>query len=68
MKVTQQKSATWEFRNIDMSRETSRESARELLTSVAETDNWELDQLRIFPDGRRRARLRRRVIRVARTA
>ena len=68
MKVTPQKSATWEFRNIDMSRETSRESARELLTSVAETDNWELDQLRIFPDGRRRARLRRRVIRVARTA
>ncbi|GDX33105.1 hypothetical protein LBMAG15_20400 [Actinomycetes bacterium] len=68
MKLGQQKSATWEFRDISMSRETSRESARELLTSVAETDNWELDRLRIFPDGRRSARLRRRVIRVARTA
>ncbi len=51
-----------------MSRETSRESARELLTSVAETEHWELDRLRIFPDGRRNIRLRRKVIRVARTA
>ncbi len=68
MKRSQSIATTWEFREIAMSRETSRESARELLTSVAETEHWELDRLRIFPDGRRNVRLRRKVIRVARTA
>ncbi|MDA3022212.1 MAG: DUF5703 family protein [Actinomycetota bacterium] len=59
---------TWEFREIALSRETSRESARQLLTSAAETDHWELASSRIFPDGRRSVRLRRKVIRAARTA
>ncbi len=60
--------ATWEFREIAISRETSRESARQILTSAAETDHWELDRSRMFPDGRRSIRLRRKVIRAARTA
>ena len=60
--------STWEFREIAISRETSRESARQRLTSAAETDHWELDRSRIFPDGRRSVRLRRKVIRAARTA
>jgi hypothetical protein len=58
----------WEFREIHISRDTSREVARQLLTSAAETDRWELAQLRRFPDGRRRVTLRRRVIRALRTA
>jgi hypothetical protein len=38
------------------------------LTGAAETEHWELDFLRIFPDGRRQVRLRRKVYRMLRTA
>jgi hypothetical protein len=37
------------------------------LTGAAETEHWELDRLRLFPDGRRLVRLRRRVYRMMRT-
>ncbi|MFN8170480.1 MAG: DUF5703 family protein [Candidatus Nanopelagicales bacterium] len=60
--------ATWEFREVSLPRGTSREATRQLLTGAAETDHWELDRLRLFPDGRRIVRLRRRVYRMARTA
>lgn len=60
--------ATWEYRELKFPRGTSREAARQLLTGAAETDHWELDQLRLYPDGRRIVRLRRRVYRMARTA
>ncbi len=39
-----------------------------LLTGAAEMENWEMDRLRLYPDGRRIVRLRRRVYRVVRTA
>ena len=58
----------WEFRELSIPRDASREAARQFLTSVAETDRWELARLRRFPDGRRTVTLRRRVIRVLRTA
>jgi hypothetical protein len=51
-----------------MPRGTSRETARQLLTGAAEIDRWELDRVRIYPDGRRRIWLRRRIYRVSRTA
>lgn len=56
--------STWEFREITVSRDTPREEARQLVTASADTGNWELDQTRIYRDGRRRYRLRRRVFRV----
>lgn len=59
---------TWEFREVTLPRDTPRELARQLLTAAAETERWELDRLRRFPDGRRRITLRRRVIRAMRTA
>ena len=62
------RASTWEFREVSMSRDTPREEARVLLTATAEQENWELDRTRIFRDGRRQYRLRRRVYRVARTA
>ena len=40
---------------------------RRLLTDQAEYGGWELDRLRLFPDGTRRVTLRRRIIRVSRT-
>ena len=60
--------SVWEFREISFSREADRESTRELLTFKAERGRWELDQTRIYRDGRRKIRLRRKIIRVARTA
>jgi hypothetical protein len=53
---------------VSISRDTPREEARQLLTASAETDHWELDRTRIFRDGRRQYRLRRRVYRMIRTA
>lgn len=61
-------SRLWEFREVSIPRDVSREVARQMLTSVAETDHWELARLRRFPDGRRTVTLRRRVIRALRTA
>jgi len=39
-----------------------------LLTGAAESEHWELDRLRLYPDGRRTVRLKRRVYRMMRTA
>jgi hypothetical protein len=59
---------TWEYRDLSLPRGTSREYTRVLLTGAAETEHWELDRLRLYPDGRRVVTLRRRVYRVRRTA
>jgi len=60
--------STWEFREVSISRDIPREEARQLVTASTETGNWELDRTRIFRDGRRQYRLRRRVYRMMRTA
>ncbi|GAA4664914.1 hypothetical protein GCM10023347_16270 [Streptomyces chumphonensis] len=44
----------------------SRNAAVRLLTDEAEYGYWELDRLRLHPDGSRRVRLRRRIIRQVR--
>lgn len=48
-------------------RSTSRDAARRILTDHAEYGDWELTRLRLHPDGSRKATLRRRIIRPART-
>lgn len=58
----------WEYQQLFLPRGTSRSAARRLLTDHAEYGHWELARLRLFPDGSRRVVLRRKVIRVARTA
>ncbi|HAN71255.1 MAG TPA: hypothetical protein DCQ36_06660 [Actinobacteria bacterium] len=62
------RSPVWEFREVALPRDTSREAARQQLTEAAEAGHWELDRLHLFPDGRRLVRLRRRVYRAVRTA
>ena len=57
----------YEFRQLVLPRGTSRNAARRFLTDEAEYGGWELDRLLLYPDGTRRVRLRRRVLRVART-
>jgi hypothetical protein len=57
----------YSYLEIFLPRGISREAARQLLTEHAEHGNWELDRLRLYSDGSRWVRLRRRIIRVVRT-
>ena len=61
-------SATYEYREFSFPRGTTRDSARSVLTEHAEYGKWELARLRLYPDGRRRVWMRRRVMRISRTA
>lgn len=58
----------WEYRRLYLSRHVSRRAAQQLLTDYAEYGHWELDRLRLYPDGSRRVVLRRRIIRQRRDA
>ena len=60
--------AEYEYRQLSLPRTTTRSEARRLLTEKAEYEQWELARLRLYPDGRRQVWLRRKVIRVVRTA
>ena len=58
----------YEYQHLYLPRGTSRQEARRLLTDHAEYGHWELARLQLYADGSRRVVLRRRVIRVLRTA
>ncbi|MBZ5733953.1 DUF5703 family protein [Nocardioides sp. TRM66260-LWL] len=58
----------WEFDRITLSRDLSRSAVTRLLTDRAEHGGWELDRVRISADGTRRVILRRKIIRMVRTA
>ncbi len=53
----------WEFDNVTLSRTLSRNVVTRLLVERAEQGGWELDRMRISPDGTRRVILRRKIIR-----
>ena len=53
----------WEFDNVTFSREFPRGVVTKLLVERAEHGGWELDRVRITPDGTRRVVLRRKIIR-----
>ncbi|WP_220133736.1 DUF5703 family protein [Nonomuraea soli] len=53
--------------DIYIPRGISREAARQLLTEHAEHGHWELARTRIYSDGSRRVRLRRRIYKVRST-
>ena len=58
----------WEFEKLLISREFSRNVVTRLLVERAEHGGWELDRVRVAPDGTRRVVLRRKIIRQLRTA
>jgi len=58
----------YEYQQLYLPRGTTRGEARRLLTDHAEYGHWELARLLLAADGSRRVWLRRKVIRVARTA
>jgi hypothetical protein len=53
----------YEFDKLTLSRDLSRSFVTRLLVEKAEQGGWELDRLRLAPDGTRRVVLRRRIIR-----
>ena len=54
----------WEFAKITFDRDFSRSVVAKLLVERAEHGGWELDRVRITPDGIRRVVLRRKIIRM----
>ena len=58
----------YEFQRMWLSRSQTRSAVCRLLTDAAEYGGWELARLRLFPDGTRKVVLRRKIIRVRRTA
>ena len=53
----------YEFERVTLSREFSRNLVCRMLTERAERDGWELDRIRLSPDGTRKVILRRKIIR-----
>lgn len=53
----------YEFEKLLISREHSRNAVTRMLVERVEHGGWELDRLRLAPDGTRRVQLRRRIIR-----
>ncbi|WP_193607061.1 DUF5703 family protein [Nocardioides lijunqiniae] len=58
----------WEFDRVTFPREFPRNVVTKLLVERAEHGGWELDRVRMTPDGTRRVILRRKIIRAVRTA
>lgn len=53
----------YEFERLTLSRQFSRNFVTRILTDRAERGGWELDRMRLFPDGTRKVVLRRKIIR-----
>ena len=53
----------WQFEKLLIPRDLSRGAVTRMLVERAEHGGWELDRVRISPDGTRRVVLRRRIIR-----
>lgn len=53
----------WEFETLVLPRELTRNAITRLLVQKADSAGWELDRVRITSDGKRRIRLRRKIIR-----
>jgi len=58
----------YEYRLVTISRLMGRCEAQRLLAGLAEHGHWEVALVRLYVGGARRVWLRRRIIRVARTA
>ena len=54
----------YEFQRLTLARTLSRNVVTRLLTDRAEYGGWELDRVRIMPDGTRKVVLRRKIIRM----
>lgn len=57
----------YQYQRLTLPRGVTRSAAQRVLTDAAEHGHWELDRLRLFPDGTRKVTLRRRILRVKST-
>jgi hypothetical protein len=53
----------WEYERLTIPRDFSRSFVTRMLVDRAEHGGWELDRVRVSPDGTRRVVLRRKIIR-----
>lgn len=60
--------ADYTYLILRLPRGTTRDAARQIMTEHAEYGGWELDRLRLHPDGTRWIQLRRKIIRQIRTS
>lgn len=58
----------YEYRILTFGRDVTRSHARQILAEQAEREQWEMVRLRLYLGGGRRVWLRRKIIRVRRTA
>jgi hypothetical protein len=58
----------WEYERLTIPRDFSRSFVTRMLVERAEHGGWELDRVRVSPDGTRRVVLRRKIIRQRRPA
>ncbi|MBU6348092.1 MAG: hypothetical protein KGQ38_05720 [Actinomycetales bacterium] len=61
-------SAEWDYTELNFSRHVARADIKAQLTMLAELQRWEIDRVRVYSDGRRWVRLRRKVYRLQRSA
>jgi Family of unknown function (DUF5703) len=54
----------WEFEKLTIALDFSRNVVTKMLVERAEHGGWELDRVRVAPDGTRRVVLRRKIIRM----
>jgi len=54
----------WEFEKLTIARDYSRHVVTKMLVERADHGGWELDRVRVAPDGTRRVILRRKIIRM----
>ena len=52
---------TYEYRAVPIARDTPRDQLRQMLSIHAEFGGWELAGHRIYPDGKRKVTVRRRL-------
>lgn len=60
-------SSEYEIEKLRLPRTLSRRVVRQLLTDRAEYAGWELDRMRVYPDGQRVVTLKRKIIRARKT-
>jgi hypothetical protein len=61
---TPSRGVEWEFAKLTIARDFSRNVVTKMLVERAEHGGWELDRVRVSPDGTRRVVLRRKIIRM----
>lgn len=57
-----------EYRTLTFDRHVGRAEVKQALTEAAEYEHWEIDRVLLYIGGARKVRLRRKIIRVRRTA